>query len=161
MTRKADGKPAQIERMAFTRPAAERIAKAVRTVEAGDRDQPGITFGSAMVGPRTFRLATFTGAWPINTENVVTLQGSTATLLAVNRFFDHPNVGTRNCAVARDGTAWYLVQWQWNYSVATVFTGATLGTAALTFSRANVVVLDQSTATTVAISITNCSTAAT
>jgi hypothetical protein len=113
MTRKADGKPAQIERMAFTRPAAERIAKVVRTVEAGDRDQPGITFGSAMVGPRTFRMATFTGAWSINGTNAVTLRGSTATLSAVNLFFEITDDGTKNCAVSKDGTAWYLTQWQW------------------------------------------------
>jgi hypothetical protein len=105
-------------------------------------------------------MATFTGAWPINSAKTVTLQGSTATLVAINRFFDHPDVGTRSCAVAKDGTAWNLIQWQWNYSVATVFTGANLGTAALTFSRANVVVLDQQTASTVSISITTCSTAA-
>jgi hypothetical protein len=81
--------------------------------------------------------------------------------VAINRFFDHPDVGTRNCAVAKDGTAWNLIQWQWNYSVATVVTGASLGSNALTFSRASVVVLDQGTAATVSISITTCSTAAT
>ena len=109
-SRKPDGKPAQIERMAFTRPAAERIAKVVRTVEAGDRDQPGITFGSAMVAPRTFRMATFTGAWPINGAKTVTLRGSTATLSATNLF---AAIGTaassRNCAIAKDGTDWFLI----------------------------------------------------
>ncbi len=145
----------------FTRESAERIANVVRAAELTPTRGRPLTFDAIHEAGRrggAFRMATFTGAWPINTANVVTLANG-ATLAAVNRFFDHPNVGTRNCAVARDGTAWYLVQWQWNYSVATVFTGATLGTAALTFSRANVVVLDQSAATTVAISITTCSTA--
>ena len=154
MTRKADGKPAQIERMAFTRPAAERIAKVVREVEAGDRDQPGITFGSAMVAPRTFRMATFTGAWSINSAKTVTLQGSTATLSAVNLFLNLPDNGQRNCAVAKDGTAWYLNQWQWNE--ADVMAGASLGTAHLEFTRVKSVSL--ATAVTVRLSITTCAT---
>ena len=45
MAQKPDGKPARTERVTFTRPAAERIAKVVREVEAGDRDQAGLTFG--------------------------------------------------------------------------------------------------------------------
>jgi hypothetical protein len=157
MSRKPDGKPAKTERVTFTRPAAERIAKVVRTVEAGDRDQPGITFGSAMVAPRTFRMATFTGAWSINGTKTVTLRGSTATLSAVNLFLNLPDNGQRNCAVAKDGTAWNLIQWQWNE--ADVMTGASLGTAHLEFTRVKSVSL--ATATTVRISITTCSTAAT
>ncbi len=155
MTRKADGKPAQIERMAFSRPAAERIAKVVREVEAGDRDQPGITFGSAMVAPRTFRMATYTGAWSINSAKTVTLRGSTATLSAVNLFLDLPANGQRNCAVAKDGTAWHLIQWQWDAAAA--LSSATLGTASLEFTRVNVASLG--TASTVSISVTTCSTA--
>jgi hypothetical protein len=111
MSRKPDGKPAKTERVTFTRPAAERIAKVVRTVEGGDRDQPGITYGSALgVASKTFRMATFTGAWPINGTNTVTLRGSTATLSATNLF---AAIGTaassRNCAIAKDGTAWFLI----------------------------------------------------
>ena len=151
-SRKADGKPAQIERMAFTRPAAERIAKVVRTVEAGDRDQPGITFGSAMVAPRTFRMATFTGSWAINGTKTVTLRGSTATLSAVNLFLNLPDNGQRNCAVAKDGTAWNLIQWQWNE--ADVMVGVGLGTAHLEFTRVKSVSL--ATAVTVRLSITTC-----
>ena len=155
MTRKADGKPSQVERMAFTRPAVERIVKVVRAVEAGDRDQPGITFGAATVGPRTFRMATFTGAWSINSAKTVTLRGSTATLSAVNLFLDLPSNGQRNCAVAKDGTAWHLIQWQWD--VSTALSSATLG-GSLEFGRINVPSLG--TASTVSISVTTCSTAA-
>jgi hypothetical protein len=112
MSRKPDGKPAKTERVTFTRPAAERIAKVVRAVEAGDRDQPGITYGSALggVASKTFRMATFTGSWSINSAKTVTLRGSTATLSATNLF---AAIGTaassRNCAVAKDGTAWFLI----------------------------------------------------
>jgi hypothetical protein len=146
----------------FTRESAERIANVVRAAELTPTPGRRLNFDAILESPRrrVFRMGTFTGAWPINTAKVVTLDNGVV-LAAVNRFFDHPNVGTRNCAVAKDGTAWYLVQWQWNYTVTTVVTGVDLGADALTFSRANVVVLDQSTATTVAISITTCSTAAT
>jgi hypothetical protein len=159
MAQKPDGKPAKTERVTFTRPAAERIAKVVREVEGGDRDQPGITFGSALGGPsgKAFRMATFTGAWSIDGTKTVTLRGSTATLSAVNLFLSLPENGQRNCAVAKDGTAWHLIQWQWD--VGTAVSSATLGTASLEFSRVNVASLG--TASTVAISVTTCSTAAT
>jgi hypothetical protein len=112
MAQKPDGKPAKTDRVTFTRPAAERIAKVVRTVEGGDRDQPGITYGSAPggVAGKTFRVATFTGEWSINSAKTVTLHGSTATLSATNLFAAIATAaGTRNCAVAKDGTAWYLI----------------------------------------------------
>lgn len=158
MAQKPDGKPAKTERVAFTRPAAERIAKAVRTVEAGNRDCGPLTFGSApgAVAGKAFRMATFTGAWSINGTKTVTLRGSTATLSAVNLFLNLPDNGQRNCAVAKDGTAWNLIQWQWND--ADVMTGASLGTASLEFTRVKGVSLG--TAATVSISITTCSTAA-
>jgi hypothetical protein len=110
MSRKPDGKPAKTERVTFTRPAAERIAKVVRTVEGGDRDQPGISYGSALgVASKTFRVCTFTGAWSLNGTKTVTMRDSTATLAAVNLFAAVSNTATKNCAIAKDGTAWYLI----------------------------------------------------
>jgi hypothetical protein len=155
--------PSDRDAVQFTRESAERIANVVRAAELTPTRGRALSFEAIQqsASRKTFRMATFTGAWAINDTKTVTLQGSTATLVAINRFFDHPDVGTRNCAVAKDGTAWNLIQWQWNYSVATVVTGASLGSNALTFSRASVVVLDQGTAATVSISITTCSTAAT
>lgn len=44
--KKPDGKAARTERVTFTRPAADRIAKAVRQVEAGNREGKGLVFGS-------------------------------------------------------------------------------------------------------------------
>lgn len=161
MAQKPDGKPAQTERVTFTRPAAERIAKVVRTVEAGDRDQAGLTFGSRVTGPsgKAFRMATFTGSWSINGEKVVTFRNQTTTpntLSAVNLFLNLPDNGQRNCAIAKDGTAWHLIQWQWDAS--TALSSATLG-GSLEFGRINVPSLG--TAATVSISVTTCSTAAT
>lgn len=110
MAQKPDGKPARTERVAFTRPAAERIAKAVRTVEAGNRDCGPLTFGARLDGQaKTFRVATFTGAWSIDSTKTVTMRGSTATLSAVNLFAAVSNTATKNCAIAKDGTAWYLI----------------------------------------------------
>jgi triacylglycerol esterase/lipase EstA (alpha/beta hydrolase family) len=161
MAQKPDGKPARTERVTFTRPAAERIAKVVREVEAGDRDQAGLTFGNRVTGPsgKAFRVATFTGSWSINGEKTVTFRNQTTTpntVAAVNLFLNLPDNGQRNCAIAKDGTAWHLIQWQWDAS--TALSSATLG-GSLEFGRINVPSLG--TASTVSIAVTTCSTAAT
>lgn len=112
-----DGKPLGNEPVSFTRPAADRIASAVRKVEAGDRDSKPLVFGRVPVsaGPRV-RICTFTGAWDIDTFKTVTLKYQTTTpntVTAVNLFLNLPSDGTKNCAIAKDGTAWHLIQWQW------------------------------------------------
>ena len=68
MAQKPDGKPARTERVTFTKPAAERIAKVVRAVEGGDRDAGPLTFGYRAApggGGSPIVLAKFTGssAW--------------------------------------------------------------------------------------------------
>ena len=115
MAQKPDGKPAKTERVTFTRPAAERIAKVVRTVEGGDRDQPGISYGSAPggVAGKVFRVCTYTGAWSINSTKTVTFRNQTTTpntVAAVNLFASIATAASsRNCAIAKDGTAWFLI----------------------------------------------------
>jgi hypothetical protein len=115
MATKPDGSAARTERVTFTKPAAERIAKVVRAVEGGDRDAGPLTFGNRGVGgnPKVFRVATFTGAWSINAEKSVTFRNQTATpntVAAVNLFAALSSAaGSRNCAIAKDGTAWYLI----------------------------------------------------
>ena len=114
MAQKPDGKAARTERVTFTRPAAERIAKVVRAVEGGDRDQAGIYFGSAPGSQqKTFRVCTFTGAWSKNSAKVVTFKNQTSTpntASATNLFAAVPApASSGNCAIARDGTAWYLI----------------------------------------------------
>ena len=67
-------------RVDFTRGAAERIARAVRIVEQGDRDGAALTFkrvGDSM--PVGLKLATFTGNWEINAYKVVTFYGVAST----------------------------------------------------------------------------------
>lgn len=127
MSRKPDGKAAGKERVTFFRDDARRIGRVVRKVEAGERGQPGISFGAApQIHKKTFRICTFTGAWSTSAVKTVTFRNQTNTpntLAASNLFFEIPDDGQKNCAVARDGTAWYLVQWQW--AIATCSTAAT------------------------------------
>ena len=105
--------------VSFSRPAAQRIAKAVRVIEAGDRSQPGLTFDHPMPGGgggKPFRVCTFTGAWSKNAAKVVTFRGVTSTpntAVAHNIFVaitgTTATATTKNCAIAKDGTAWYLI----------------------------------------------------
>jgi hypothetical protein len=113
MPNRPDGKPAGVEKVTFTRPAAERIAKAVRAVEQGDRGSQSLTFrrlGGALVG-RHFRVATFTGAWSKNSSKTVTFKyGTTATATALNLFANiAAPATTAHCAVHAEGTAWFLI----------------------------------------------------
>jgi len=123
MAKKPDGKPAGVDRVSFTRPAAERIGKAVRQVEAGDRDLGPIEWGPrGGVGGssgKVFRVGTFTGAWSVDTAKVVTFRNVTTTpntVHATNLLISLP-AGTqasssRICNIAKDGTAWYLVSFR-------------------------------------------------
>ena len=104
--------PSDRDAVQFTRESAERIANVVRAAELTPRGGSPLNFGEVLESPRrrVFRMATFTGAWSINGTKTVTLRGSTATLSAVNLFAEitAPS-GAKNCAVAKDGTAWYLI----------------------------------------------------
>jgi hypothetical protein len=117
VAQKPDGKAARTERVTFTRPAAERIAKVVRAVEGGDRDTPGIYFGSApgAAPGKTFRVCTFTGAWSIGSERTVTFKNVTTTpntASAMNLLAEIPvqcDGSTTEVMIAKEGTAWYYV----------------------------------------------------
>lgn len=144
----------------FTRESAFRIANVVRRVETDAPRAKPLTFDAIMPSgrPKAFRICTFTGAWAIDSDKTVTLRNQTTTpntVSAMNLFVNLPDNGQRNCAIGRDGTAWYLAQWQWD--AADVLSGVTLSTAALEFTRVSSVSLG--TATTVQISITTCATA--
>ena len=98
MAQKPDGKAAKTERVTFTRPAAERIAKVVRRVEQGNRGGKGLSFdrvGSG--GPSSpMRVATFTGSWSTSTYKTVTLLGSTATASVYN--WCNPSASNTSCS---------------------------------------------------------------
>lgn len=69
--------------------------------------------GPATPASKTFRICTFTGAWAINGEKTVTFRNQTTTpntVSAVNLFANIAAASSsRNCAIAKDGTAWYLI----------------------------------------------------
>lgn len=113
---KGAGQAAGDRSVTFTRGAAQRIAKAVRIVEGGSREQGGLTFDHPMpgVGGKLFRICTYTGSWSIGSTKTVTFKNQTATpntAVATNLFFPispGPTALT-DCAIAKEGTAWYLV----------------------------------------------------
>jgi hypothetical protein len=103
-------------RVDFTRGAAERIARVVRIVEQGDRDGAALRFGKVVEsgGGKTFRMAKFTATWTIDTSQTVTFRNVTTTpntVIALN-VFANIGLGTAtasDCAIAKEGTAWYLI----------------------------------------------------
>jgi len=112
MAQQPDGKSASTERVTFTRPAAQRIARVVRTVESGDRAQNGLAFPHVAPRVKFVRLATFSGSWNINTAKTVTFKNApTATANATNLFWPITQAGYSNetVLIGKEGTAWYLV----------------------------------------------------
>lgn len=115
MATKPDGASAGTQRVTFTKGAAERIGKVVREVEAGNRDLGPLSFGSVggAAASKVFRVCTFTGSWAINESKAVTFRGVTSTpntVAAVNLVCGLNPAGSCDVSVAKDGTAWYLVQ---------------------------------------------------
>jgi hypothetical protein len=117
MAKKPDGRPAGVDRVSFTRPAAERIGKVVRQVEGGSRDLSPIEWGPRGVGgggsAKVFRVATFTGGWGINTAKTVTFRNVTTTpntVSVTNLVCGLSPTGSCDATIAKDGAAWYLVQ---------------------------------------------------
>ena len=93
----------------FTRQSAQRIAKVVRQVELGNRNQSGVRFDHPInVGvSKNVRLVSFTGTWGVGQISQVTFLKATAqTATAINAYF---GVSAGEGFVAKDGTAWYLV----------------------------------------------------
>jgi hypothetical protein len=160
-SKKPDGKP-QGQVVSFTRGAADRIAKVVRTVERGDTSAEGLRFGrpAGGEGSKVFRVCTFTGAWPIDATKTVTFKNQTTTpntVSAVNLFWPVPEGEGRDCAIGKDGTAWYLIVPRL-YS-ADAATAASITTAAIEFKTLPVAALASSGTVVFTLSITSCATA--
>ena len=104
-------------RVDFTRGAAERIAAVVRIVEQGDRNQSGPAYPrivDAQSGCITFRLCTYTRAWPVDDKKTITFfnQTSTPNTVEAHNLFASlavPTSSTQVCAIHKYGTAWYLI----------------------------------------------------
>ena len=117
--------------------------------------------GGPAAASKTFRICTFTGAWSINTAKTVTFRGVTTTpntVSATNLFWPIPGGPQRDCSIAKDGTAWYLLVPQ--LYAANAATAATLTTASLEFKALPVVALATSSTAVFSVSVTTCSTAA-
>jgi len=101
--------------VSFTKAAAVRINDAVLTVEKGNRTHPGLTFDHPMPGgSKVFRVCAFTGTWSKGSSKTVTFKSTTSTpntAVAQNIFVSVGSTatGSKNCAIAKDGTAWYLI----------------------------------------------------
>jgi len=100
----------------FTRESAERIGRVVRAAELAAPQARPLTFDRVEVlkNSKLFRVCTFTGAWAIGSEKTVTLRNVTSTpntLSAINLFFPVFSAppAALNCAVAKDGGQWYLI----------------------------------------------------
>ena len=91
----------------FSRQSAQRIAKAVRAVEAGDRGQPGIVFDHPIPGNSpTIRVATFTGVWATGSTHVVNIgapsgTSTSNTAAAYNAFLPLKADGPVRCLIGR------------------------------------------------------------
>jgi hypothetical protein len=73
------------DRVTFTPGSAERIAKVVRIVEAGNRDATGYVASPRLQGDGVkLRLGTFTGDWSVGTYKTVTFENSTNTVSVYN-----------------------------------------------------------------------------
>lgn len=154
------------ERFSFTRPATERIANVVRAVENARPGGRPLESQRQFVDsrPKTFRIATFTGTWAISSSKVVTMSNQpTSTVAVQNLFFSVTDtaVATRTCAVAKEGSSWYLVTIndeasQKKTAQAAVITGVSLTTAGLEFQTTTVKILETVSTGVIVVSTTAC-----
>lgn len=97
----------------FDQGSAARIGRVVRLVEQQVPKTRPLVFDALLGTPKkaVFRIATFTGAWSKDSLKTVTLSAqAAATASALNLFANIPApTGSASCAIARDGTAWYLI----------------------------------------------------
>ena len=143
MAQKPDGKPAKSVAVTFTRPAAERIAHVVRTVERSGRDTKGPTWNPRMEGGGggDIRLCTFTGEWLIETYKIVTFASNTnATAFATNQLFSVGDACTAQRAYVSlvkssetSAANYHLINVQ--HFTAAMVTDVLVGTAAIEFKK--------------------------
>jgi hypothetical protein len=97
----------------FDLASAYRVSRVVRQVEGDYRRAKPLSFPAVLDGGSrpVFRICTFSGAWNKgDAKNVTFKYGATATASATNLFANVPApAGAGDCAIARDGTAWFLI----------------------------------------------------
>lgn len=117
----------------FTRESAERIGRVVRAAELAAPPASPLTFERAdlVQKAKIFRICTYTGAWSIGSSKIVTFKYQTTTpntVSATNLFFPITNTATgdRDCAIAKEGSQWYLVDVRAAVTATSVVTDITL-----------------------------------
>ncbi len=141
----------------FTRESAERVARVVRRAELSAPAASPLTFDRRLSDrhPKQVRAATFTGAWTAGSVKTVTFKNApTATASVLNFLINLPSAGQRNCIVGREGTAWHLVNWQWD--VVNAATAATITTSTLTFNTLPVGALATAATSSFSVNATAC-----
>jgi hypothetical protein len=104
------------DRVTFTPGSADRIAKVVRIVEAGNRDATGYVASPRLQGGgggASLKLCTFTGSWSVGSSKTLTLKNQTTTpntVTAYNLHLGLEPVSACDVLIGKAGTAWYLVQ---------------------------------------------------
>lgn len=96
------------DRVTFTKPAAERIGKVVRIVEAGDREAAPYAVDVRMQGEaRPIQFCSWTATWTYAATATITFDTSSSTATANNVFL---GVGPGDGWVAKKGSAgWQLI----------------------------------------------------
>lgn len=146
----------------FTRESAERIGRVVRAAELAAPPASPLNFERVDFSrSRVFRVATYTGAWSINATKVVTFKYKTDTpntATVLNLFFPVTNTaaGGRDCAIAKEGTSWFLVTVAPQTATASVMTGVTLTTSGLRFTTMAIRFNETVSTSTVTIATITC-----
>ena len=149
----------------FTRESAERIANVVRAAELATPGARPLNFEREdfFRNAKIFRVATYTGAWSINASKTVTFKYQTATpntATVLNLFFPVTSTaaGSRDCAIAKDGTGWFLVDVRFGSRTA-VFAASTAtrtvlgtgGTSVITFGTGAISAVLNTSACTISV----------
>ena len=138
-----------------------------RTIDRVDGEPIGSGFRRTQVilegeeprSAKVFRICTFTGSWEINetkTVNFKYVPGATNTVNVTNLFFPWTTTATgssTDCAIAKDGTAWFLIDVPFETATA-VFVGST--TAGIGVSSTQLTSLITNITITAAINTSNC-----
>jgi hypothetical protein len=148
-----------LEPTQFTRESAERIANVVRAAELASPAARPLSFDRVDTPQkqRLFRVCTFTGAWSIGDTKTVTFKYQTATpntVVATNLFFPVTSTaaGNTDCAIAKDGTAWFLIDVPFETATA-VFVGE-VTTGIRVVSAATAIVLSSVASSSVLTDVT-------
>lgn len=112
MADRPDGKGVNADRVVFTRPAAERISKAVLVVEAGSRDALPMSFGVRLDNSASpLKLATVTGQWATGATASLTFYANSNTVSVQNLHMpvEVAAGASAECVIGKAGGTWTLL----------------------------------------------------